>query len=427
MLMRRLLFSAALLAILAQAVYAREWTDATGRFKTEAELVKVEANKAFLKKQSDGATIQVPIAKLSQADQAYLKTLESPAPELTATGQSAFPLGTAGCIGLMVIDPSPVFEQEALSVDPLKPLLEQGVEAAGIDFRKIQQVVVFFNKPNMEALTPDDAETGVAVVEFSEPVDPAPVLAKIPTEYEATTVADKPCHKPADADFPWICVLDEKTFVVSPNEKSLTSALSAKGDDPDLAQLLKATGEENEIRYVINLVPVKDMIAMARNAIPPTAPPESGKIFDVVEKIDSIRFTVDLDGPPAVELVLQAADEAAVAAMETEIKAGLAKLPELAQAGMQAAAAAQAAGGEEAGVEMGPAMMAGPMIAAQAGSISEKLAFEPQGSALKISIKFSPGDAPLGEQLVEQAVQTAEAIAMLKNMEGSPFGTPPQN
>ncbi len=48
MLQRRLLISAALLALLSQAAFAREWSDATGKFKTEAEFVKVEGNVVFL-------------------------------------------------------------------------------------------------------------------------------------------------------------------------------------------------------------------------------------------------------------------------------------------------------------------------------------------------------------------------------------------
>ena len=415
---RRLLFSAALFAIFTQAVYAREWTDATGRFKTEAELVKVEADKVFLKKQSDGATIQVPIAKLSQADQAYLKTLESPAPELTAAGQSAFPLKTAGCIGLMVLNPKPVFEHEGLDNPAIKPLIEQGVAAAGIDFRKIERAVVFFVKPELPGPAASSSEPGVVVVEFAEAIDPSPMLEKIPTDYEQTTVAGKPCSKPAEENFPWVCVLDEKTLAFAGDEKSLASALTATSDDAELAKLLDATDEENEVRYVVNLVPVKDTIAQARAAMPPAAMAGSEKIFDVVEKIDSMRFTVDLDGTPSIELVLQAADEAAVANMETEIKAGLAKLPELMKAGMEAAAA-RASEGE--GPEMSPAMMMGPMLANMNQQIDEKLSFEPQGSALKIAVKF-PADTP---PLIDSIMQMAGLFAMMSQQQGgSPFGAP---
>lgn len=47
----------------------RTWTDATGKFKIEAELVRVADGKVELKK-TDGTTISVPLDKLSAADQA---------------------------------------------------------------------------------------------------------------------------------------------------------------------------------------------------------------------------------------------------------------------------------------------------------------------------------------------------------------------
>ena len=57
LLQRRLLVIAGLLALFAQAAKAREWTDSTGKFKVEAELVKVEGDTVFLKKQSDSLLI----------------------------------------------------------------------------------------------------------------------------------------------------------------------------------------------------------------------------------------------------------------------------------------------------------------------------------------------------------------------------------
>src|SRR5687768_5590778 len=57
----------------------REWTDASGKFKVEAELVAVRNGKAILEK-PDGSVISVPVDKLSAADQEFLKSREAPAP-----------------------------------------------------------------------------------------------------------------------------------------------------------------------------------------------------------------------------------------------------------------------------------------------------------------------------------------------------------
>ena len=50
----------------------RTWSDATGKFRLEAELVGVEDGKAILKKK-DGEQVLVPIDKLSKEDQELLE------------------------------------------------------------------------------------------------------------------------------------------------------------------------------------------------------------------------------------------------------------------------------------------------------------------------------------------------------------------
>lgn len=67
--------SLGLLVVVAQA---REWKDATGTFRVEAELVAVRDGKVYLEK-PNGAVITVPLAKLSQADQDFLRKGAPPA------------------------------------------------------------------------------------------------------------------------------------------------------------------------------------------------------------------------------------------------------------------------------------------------------------------------------------------------------------
>ncbi len=55
---------------------SRSWTDKTGRFKIEAAFVGLENGSVELRRK-DGRTVKVPLAKLSQADQDFVKqTLE---------------------------------------------------------------------------------------------------------------------------------------------------------------------------------------------------------------------------------------------------------------------------------------------------------------------------------------------------------------
>src|SRR5687767_9288719 len=80
--MKRLLLTILICGLLlsaAQRSLARKWSDATGKFSVEAELLKVEAGKVVLKKAS-GSEITVPVARLSQIDRRYLASLGNPAP-----------------------------------------------------------------------------------------------------------------------------------------------------------------------------------------------------------------------------------------------------------------------------------------------------------------------------------------------------------
>ena len=57
----------------AAADAVREWTDSTGKLKVMASLVKVEGDKVTLRRADNGKEVTLPIEKLSDADQEYLK------------------------------------------------------------------------------------------------------------------------------------------------------------------------------------------------------------------------------------------------------------------------------------------------------------------------------------------------------------------
>jgi hypothetical protein len=62
----------------ARLAAARVWTDSTGKHTIEAELLKVADGQVHLKK-ADGMVVVVPLERLSDADQRYLKTARPPA------------------------------------------------------------------------------------------------------------------------------------------------------------------------------------------------------------------------------------------------------------------------------------------------------------------------------------------------------------
>jgi CubicO group peptidase (beta-lactamase class C family) len=83
--MKRLLLAiliGGLLVLSAQTSWARKWSDASGKFSLEAELVEVKAGKVVLRK-VDGSEITLSVARLSQADRRYLASRGKPAPSPT--------------------------------------------------------------------------------------------------------------------------------------------------------------------------------------------------------------------------------------------------------------------------------------------------------------------------------------------------------
>lgn len=88
--MKNALSALLMLFALTATVSAREWSDASGKFRIEAELIAVRNGKAVLEK-ADGSIISVPVEKLSAADQAHLKSLEPAAAPKPAPMQPEAP------------------------------------------------------------------------------------------------------------------------------------------------------------------------------------------------------------------------------------------------------------------------------------------------------------------------------------------------
>jgi len=79
------------LLVFAESSWARKWTDNTGRFSIEAELVQRTGDSIVLEK-PNGSSVTVPIARLSEADRKYLQSLDQPAaPILPAERTRKFP------------------------------------------------------------------------------------------------------------------------------------------------------------------------------------------------------------------------------------------------------------------------------------------------------------------------------------------------
>ena len=69
---RAILLAAFCLALCAADGPVRTWTDSTGKYTVEAELLDVDNGKVRLKK-NDGSVVTVPLVKMSAGDRAFLQ------------------------------------------------------------------------------------------------------------------------------------------------------------------------------------------------------------------------------------------------------------------------------------------------------------------------------------------------------------------
>ncbi len=76
MLNRPILLSLGLWAVFAALAYGRTWTDSTGYYRVEADLIGFSETTAVLKKENDHL-VAVPLAKLSEEDRAYLQSKDA--------------------------------------------------------------------------------------------------------------------------------------------------------------------------------------------------------------------------------------------------------------------------------------------------------------------------------------------------------------
>jgi hypothetical protein len=126
---------------LLEATLAREWTDTTGKFKIEAELVAVRNGKVILEK-ADGTVITVPLDKLSANDQAFLKAKESAAAAAAKTAANTAPAPTGASPAAGTPDPVLVTDPAQLAANVEKVLRascyrchgEEGASEGGFNF-----------------------------------------------------------------------------------------------------------------------------------------------------------------------------------------------------------------------------------------------------------------------------------------------------
>jgi tetratricopeptide (TPR) repeat protein len=129
-----MLVGCALVALLVAGVQAREWTDATGSIKVEAEMVRVADGRVYLRK-GDGTIYTVELQKLSAKDQEFIRSggVEPAAPQ---------PAADPGKGGVM----TPERFDEAIRNNPNDPNAYYSRGLAKLNKKMPQDALADFNK-----------------------------------------------------------------------------------------------------------------------------------------------------------------------------------------------------------------------------------------------------------------------------------------
>lgn len=107
------------------STYARTWTDATGKFKIEADFVELTEDDQVRLKASNGKTIAIPLSKLSVADREHVASLMNPERDENpfATEPASGMIGTESAANMQTV------EAEGVGLSPSAALKDAFREA----------------------------------------------------------------------------------------------------------------------------------------------------------------------------------------------------------------------------------------------------------------------------------------------------------
>lgn len=212
-----LLIVAAACLLTAPEALAREWTDATGKFRVEAELVAVRNGRVILEKK-DGSVISVPLESLSKADQDFLKEKNAPppAPAVTDPPRTTAPLASPASAALpqaaTPLAPAPITADGAALAEKAKAVFQancyrchgqEGASEGGFNFvlnlEKLARTVVKPKNPGGSTLFERMSATDESVMppEGEKPRPSAADIATVKSWIEAGAPA-VPTEKPRE-------------------------------------------------------------------------------------------------------------------------------------------------------------------------------------------------------------------------------------
>lgn len=236
------------------------------------------------------------------------------------------------CNAAFVIQPARI----AKSKSPLLPspearakLIEQGIQVIGLDFSKIEQIIVVLEpapseqrpRPGTKVTAPF---TGSGIIRFSEPVDGMEVLAKFLRQMDAAKAGGKTYYRsktekmsgePSAGHFD-----GERTILLGP-ESAIQKMLAAKNAQSPLRDRLRELSLENDVFGVMLTEPIKPLLKGLFLS------PQAKRQFPTAETLDedliAVKTMVNLEGEKLVQMVLEGQNDASTKNLEELVDRGI--------------------------------------------------------------------------------------------------------
>ncbi len=262
-----------LAAVSASGAEVRTWTDPTGKYSTQAEFVEMLPGGAKLKR-ADGVLILVPLDRLSQADQDYVRQILAGGPtappdpvppvEVPAVpGGLDLSFATADNFLAVVIHPVDLVKMPIVEQMGIEEEVGPAMDALGIGLEDIEEALILADPPTPGS---DEPELSAIVIRFAKPVDAKEMVTALseaaPLE---ETVQGKTIYKNPNthgADEPVAFQADANTIVLA-NQDALAEILAEEPVDSPLTKRLGEIDTDADVVVVVMLDPVRELMDAA--------------------------------------------------------------------------------------------------------------------------------------------------------------------
>jgi hypothetical protein len=254
------------------------------------------------------------------------------------------------CNAAFVIQPARIAKSKSSLLPPPEErakLIEQGIQTIGIDFGKVEQIIVVLEPappgpPKKQSAPPrpppgkgppgqpprpgaDEPAPfiGAVILRFAEHVDGMEMLTKFLRQTDAVKSSGKTYYRSKtekqDGE-PLAGHFDDRTILLGP-ESAIQKMLAAKNASSPLRDKLREFGLENDVFGIFLTEPIKPMLKGLAQS------PQAKQQFPTAKTLDedliAVSLTANLDGDKLVQIVLEGQNDAAAQNLEKLVNAGL--------------------------------------------------------------------------------------------------------